>query len=55
MTIATSGMALVFCLVLGIVPVTIAADDSYIAGYADAVLQHEFDMAKASLYVQGES
>jgi peptide deformylase len=32
---------------------TIAADDSYIAGYAAAVLQHEFDTAKGSLYVQG--
>jgi len=51
--IATGGVVLVLCLILGIVSATIAADDSYIAGYAAAVLQHEFDAAKASLHVQG--
>ena len=51
--IATSGVVFVFWLILGIVSATIAADDSYIAGYATAVLQHEFDAAKASLHVQG--
>jgi opacity protein-like surface antigen len=50
--IATSGVALVFCLVLGIVPATIAADDSYIAGYAAAVLEHEFSVPGAILQVQ---
>jgi hypothetical protein len=50
--IATSGVVFVFCLVLGIVSATIAADDSYIAGYAAAVLRHEFDAVKASLQVQ---
>jgi opacity protein-like surface antigen len=51
--IATSGVVFVFCLVLGIVSATIAVDDSYIAGYAAAVLRHEFDATKASLQVQG--
>ena len=51
--IATGGVVFVLCLILGIVSTTIAADDSYIAGYAAAVLQHEFDAAKASLHVQG--
>jgi hypothetical protein len=49
--IATSGVALVFCFVLGIVPVTIATDDSYIAGYAAAVLEHEFNVPGAILQV----
>jgi hypothetical protein len=49
--IATSGMALVFCLVFGIVPATIAADDSYIAGYAAAVLEHEFNVPGAIVQV----
>ena len=40
------------CLMLAIVSATIAADDAYIAGYAAAVLQHEFNAAKASLLVQ---
>jgi Protein of unknown function (DUF1207) len=53
MIIATGSVAFVLCLILGLMTETIAADDSYIAGYADAVLQHEFDTAKASLYVQG--
>ncbi len=51
--IATGGMAFALCLILGIVSATNAADDSYIAGYAAAVLQHEFSVAKASLHVQG--
>jgi opacity protein-like surface antigen len=51
--IATGGMVFVLCLILGIASAAVAADDSYIAGYADAVLQHEFDAAKASLHVQG--
>ena len=48
-----AGGALVLCLILGFVPATIAADDSYITGYAAAVLQHEFEAPKASLHVQG--
>ncbi len=51
--IAAGGLVLVLCLILGIVSATIAADDSYIAGYAAAALQHEFNVAKASLHVQG--
>lgn len=51
--LATGGVAFVLCLILGIVSSTVAADDSYIAGYAAAVLQHEFDAPKASLHVQG--
>ena len=51
-SIATRGVVFVLCLILGIVSATIAADDSYIAGYAAAVLRHEFDAAKASLQVQ---
>ena len=50
--IATSGVVFVFCLVLGIVSVTIAADDSYIAGYAAADLEHEFGVPGAILQVQ---
>jgi hypothetical protein len=51
--ISMAGGALALCLILGFVPATIAADDSYIAGYAAAVLQHEFGAATASLHVQG--
>ena len=40
------------CLMLAIVSATIAADDAYIAGYAAAVLRHEFNAAKASWLVQ---
>ena len=40
------------CLGAGPAPDTIAADDSYIAGYAAAVLHNEFKAAKASLEVQ---
>ena len=50
--IATGSVVFVLCLILGIVSIAIAVDDSYIAGYAAAVLQHEFDAAKASLYVR---
>lgn len=50
--IATGGMAFVLCLILGIVSSTIAADDSYIAGYAAAVLQHEFNVPGAVLQVR---
>ena len=45
-------MVLVLCLILGLVSETIAVDDSYIAGYAAAVLRHEFGATKASLQVQ---
>ncbi len=50
--IATGGVVFVLCLILGIVSIAIAVDDSYIAGYAAAVLRHEFDAAKASLHVR---
>jgi hypothetical protein len=50
-TIATSGMALAFCFILGIVQATVAADDSYIAGYAAAVLEHEFNVPGAIVQV----
>lgn len=49
--IATRAMALVLCLVLGIVQATIAADDSYIAGYTAAVLEHEFNVPGAIVQV----
>jgi hypothetical protein len=39
------------CLILGSVSATIAADDSYIAGYAAAILQHEFNVPGAVLQV----
>lgn len=51
--ITTGGLVFALCLFLGIVPAAIAADDSYITGYAAAVLRHEFDAAKATLHVQG--
>ena len=50
--IASGGMVFVFCLVMGTVSVTIAADDSYIAGYAAAVLENEFNVPGAILQVQ---
>lgn len=50
--IVTGGVVFVLCLILGIASETIAVDDSYIAGYATAVLRHEFDAVKASLQVQ---
>ena len=40
------------CLGAGPGPDTIAADDSYIAGYAAAVLHNEFKAAQASVVVQ---
>jgi hypothetical protein len=49
--IATSGVVFVVCLVLGTVSATIAADDSYIAGYAAAVLDHEFNASGAIVQV----
>jgi hypothetical protein len=50
--IAAAGLAFVLCLVLGILSATIAADDSYIAGYAAAVLEHEFNVPGAILQVR---
>ncbi len=50
--IATQVTVYVFCLLLGLVSETIAVDDSYIAGYAAAVLRHEFNAVGASLQVQ---
>ena len=50
--IATGRVVFVLCLFLGIVSTTIAADDSYIAGYAAAVLEHEFNVPGAILQVQ---
>ena len=50
--IATGNVIFVLCLILGIVSVAIAVDDSYIAGYAAAVLRHEFDATKAALHVE---
>lgn len=50
--LATGGVVFVLCLILGIVSIAIAVDDSYIAGYAAAVLRHEFDATKASLQVR---
>ncbi|HEX9155562.1 MAG TPA: DUF1207 domain-containing protein [Nitrospira sp.] len=51
--IATGGVVFVLCLILGLVSESIAVDDAYIAGYAAAVLRHEFDAPKASLQVEG--
>ncbi len=45
------GMVFVLYLILGIVSVTNAADDSYIAGYAAAVLEHEFYVSEAIVQV----
>ena len=45
------GMVFGLCLILGIVSVTNAADDSYIAGYAAAVLEHEFYVPGAIVQV----
>ena len=39
------------CFLLGVVPATLAGDDAYIAGYAAAVLQHEFHIAQALVSV----
>ncbi|MDN5942926.1 MAG: DUF1207 domain-containing protein [Nitrospira sp.] len=49
--IAAEGMVFVACLILGIASATNAADDSYIAGYAAAVLEHEFNVSGATLQV----
>lgn len=51
MRIVTEGMVFVLCLLLGIVSTAIAVDDAYIAGYAAAVLQHEFNVPGAILQV----
>ncbi len=50
--IAIAGLAFVLCLVVGSLSATIAADDSYIAGYAAAVLEHEFNVPGAILQVR---
>ena len=50
--IATSGLGLLLCIVVGFVTDTIAVDDAYIAGYAGAVLEHEFNVPGAILQVQ---
>ncbi|MEP6958185.1 MAG: DUF1207 domain-containing protein [Nitrospirota bacterium] len=50
--IATKGLVFVLCLVLVTVSATIATDDSYIAGYAAAVLEHEFNVPGAILQVR---
>ena len=52
MKIATGGVVLVLFLIFGVVSPTIASDDSYIAGYATAVLQREFAAAKAIPHVE---
>ena len=49
--IVPGGLLCLFCLAVGIESSTIAADDSYIAGYASAVLQHEFNVPGAILQV----
>ena len=49
---ALSVGVLVLCLALGVMSRAIAADDSYIAGYAVAVLEHEFNVPSAVLQVQ---
>jgi hypothetical protein len=50
--IALSMVLFVFCLPLGVMSKAIAADDAYIAGYAVAVLEHEFNVPNAVLQVQ---
>ena len=42
----------VLCLALGVMSRAIAADDAYIAGYAVAMLEHEFNVPSAVLQVQ---
>ena len=49
--VASMGVVLGLCLILGIMSMAIAADDSYIAGYAAAVLEHEFNVSGAILQV----
>lgn len=46
-------MVVVCCLVLRIASAAVAVDDSYIAGYAAAVLEHEFNVPGAVLQVHG--
>lgn len=50
--IALSVVVFVLCLVLGVMSRAIAADDAYIAGYAVAVLEREFNVPNAVLQVQ---
>src|SRR5678815_6145234 len=50
--IATGNVIFVLCFILGMVSIAIAVDDSYIAGYAAAVLRHEFDATKVALHVE---
>lgn len=50
--IVTQVTVCLLCLLPGLAPDTIAVDDSYIAGYAAAVLRHEFNATNASLIVQ---
>lgn len=49
--VVTGGVVFVLWLILGMVSAGIAVDDLYIAGYAAAVLQHEFDVPGAVLQV----
>ncbi len=48
----TTVTVFLLCLFLGWMPNAIAVEDSYIAGYAAAVLQHEFNATNASLIVK---
>ncbi len=48
----TTVIVVLLCLLLGWMPPAIAVEDSYIAGYAAAVLQHEFNATNASLNVK---
>lgn len=48
----TKVTVVLLCLLLGWITNALAAEDSYIAGYAAAVLQHEFNATNASLIVQ---
>ena len=48
----TNVIVLLFCCLFGWMPTAIAVEDSYIAGYAAAVLQHEFKATNASLIVK---
>ena len=48
----TKVIVLLFCCLFGWLATAIAVEDSYIAGYAAAVLQHEFNATNASLIVK---
>ncbi|WP_342349767.1 DUF1207 domain-containing protein [uncultured Nitrospira sp.] len=48
----TTVIVALLCLHFGWMPPAIAVEDSYIAGYAAAVLQHEFNATNASLIVK---